>query len=132
MGMFLFYFCFCAECGIIKLAMATETTIFCSLGRQYGTVLSLSCLDVYGLNININVFLPHSAPGWLYYFVFYCLGQTIDSWWALHQLSMVRSTAETNNQTRVFCSPCRRMLRYLWTWLCPRGTTIKHYVSLVS
>ncbi len=129
------HFCFVgfdAECGIILLAVGIETIIFCSMGRQNGPVLSLSFWDVYVLNINVNVFLPHSAPGWLYYFVFYCLGLTIDSWWVPHQLPMVRSTAETNNQTRVFCSPCRWMLRYLWTWLCPRACTIKHYVSLGS
>jgi hypothetical protein len=45
----------------LHFALATGTTISCSLGRQYGTVLSLST-DVYGLaailidNVNKLIF----------------------------------------------------------------------------
>jgi hypothetical protein len=47
-GMLLFRSCFVSACGAIMLAAATGTTISCLLGRQYGPVLSLSLLDVYG------------------------------------------------------------------------------------
>ncbi len=51
MGMCLFWFCFDTACGAMIFAVATGTTISSSLGRQYRPVLSLSFLDVDGLNI---------------------------------------------------------------------------------
>jgi hypothetical protein len=50
MGMFLFCFCFGTTCGIVMLAMATDTSISFSLSRQYGPVLRLSILHVYGIS----------------------------------------------------------------------------------
>jgi hypothetical protein len=47
MEMFLFWFYIGTECGAIMFAMATGTTISCSLGRQYGPVLRLSFLDAF-------------------------------------------------------------------------------------
>jgi hypothetical protein len=44
------------------LAVTTCTTISCSLGRQYGRVLSLSFLDVYGSDINTNNPICISLP----------------------------------------------------------------------
>ncbi len=40
-------FCFGTACGAIMFAVATDTTISCSLGRQYVPVLSLSLLNVF-------------------------------------------------------------------------------------
>ncbi len=45
--MFSFWFCHGAVCGTIMFAVATGTTISCSLGRHYGTELKTSSLDVY-------------------------------------------------------------------------------------
>jgi hypothetical protein len=45
---FCFYFDFGMAFGAIMFAVATGTTIFCSLARQYRPLLSLSFFDVYG------------------------------------------------------------------------------------
>jgi hypothetical protein len=44
----LILFCFGTACGTIIFSVVTETTIFCSLGRQYSKLLSISFLDVCG------------------------------------------------------------------------------------
>ncbi len=49
MGMFLFDFTLVQHEAQIMLAVATDTTISCSLDRQYRLVFSLSFIDVYGL-----------------------------------------------------------------------------------
>ncbi len=49
---FCFDFCFGAACHDIVFAMATGTTISCSLGWQYEPVLSLSFLDVYDMKLH--------------------------------------------------------------------------------
>jgi hypothetical protein len=45
------FLCFGTACGAIMVEVANGTTISCSLGRQYWPVLSLSFLDVYGLDM---------------------------------------------------------------------------------
>jgi hypothetical protein len=51
-GCFCFDFCFGTLYGAIVAAVDTGTTISCSLGRQYGPLLSLFFLDVYGAMID--------------------------------------------------------------------------------
>jgi hypothetical protein len=47
-------FCFGTVCGTIIFAMAPETTISCSLGRQYGAVLNPYFFDVYTTDVDIK------------------------------------------------------------------------------
>jgi hypothetical protein len=48
--MFLLVFWFGTACNDIMFAVAIGATISCSLGRQYKPMLSLSFLDVCGMN----------------------------------------------------------------------------------
>ncbi len=41
------FFCFGTNCGAIVFAVATDTTISCSLGRKYSLVLKLFFFDIY-------------------------------------------------------------------------------------
>ncbi len=61
--MFLFCFFFGTACSAILFAVATGTTISSSLGRQYGPVLSLSFLDVYGFTSYIWIPVRATAQG---------------------------------------------------------------------
>ncbi len=50
-GMFWFWFLIFVQHVASLFAVATGTTISCSLGRQYGPVFSLSFLNIYGIAI---------------------------------------------------------------------------------
>jgi hypothetical protein len=53
-------------CSAVMFAVATDTTISCTLYRQYGPVLSLSSLDVYGYSMcHLNICSGH----WNNYFL---------------------------------------------------------------
>jgi hypothetical protein len=54
-GMFLFWFLIWYSMWHDYFLVATGTTISCSWGRQYGSLFSLSFLDVYGSNTDMII-----------------------------------------------------------------------------